>query len=106
VITGDFNIFWSRSGQVVELGLDVRDSLSSIELISSLLEVVLHQVDVLVVVFFVDTGVSDHTDAEQMETLCYTLAFQKGFWRKVHLSCWWESLGTGKIASYVDNREL
>ena len=64
VITGDFNIFWSRSGQVVELRFDVRDSLSGIELISSLLEVVLHQVDVLVVVFFVDTRVSDHTDAE------------------------------------------
>lgn len=106
VVTGDFNIFWSRSGQVVELRLDVRDSFPSVELITGLLEVVLHQVNVLVVVFFVNTRVSDHTDAEQMETLCHSLAFQKCFGSKVYLCCWWQSLGTGKVASYVDNREL
>jgi len=48
----------------VELRLDIGNGFSLIEFLTSLFEVMLHHVNILVVVLLVDTRVSDHADAE------------------------------------------
>lgn len=76
MVTSDLNLLWSSSYLVVELRLDVGDGLTIVEFVTSLFEVVLHHINITIIVLFVNSWVSDHTDTEKMEALSYSLALQ------------------------------
>jgi hypothetical protein len=59
VISGLFDEFWGCSDLVMALWNDIFTLLASVEHITSLLEVVLHHVNVVIVVLEVNTGIPD-----------------------------------------------
>lgn len=69
------NKFWRGADLVEAFRFDVRVLLVLVEGVTSLLEVVLHQVDVVLIVLHVDARVLDQNDAELVEALCHFLAF-------------------------------
>ena len=82
VVPRHLNIFGSSSHLVVEFCFDIIDLLTSVEELSCLLKVVLHQIDVVIIVFVIDTRVSDKEDAELVEAFSDLLALNLCLVRK------------------------
>lgn len=74
MITSDLNVFGRGTDLIVRLRPDVLDLLTVVEAIAGLLEVVLHQVDVLLISAEVNPRVSYEDDAELVEALSDFLA--------------------------------
>ena len=74
MVSGNLSVLWHHSYLVQTIWFDVSELLSTIKLVTSLLEVLLHHVDVGVVVIHVNSGVSDEKNTKFMEALCHFLA--------------------------------
>ena len=82
---------------VVPLWFDVFAVFTAVEFCSCVSKVLLHEVNVIIIVLHVDTGVLDEDDAEAVEALGDLLALFDGSCRGVLFS-------TAHIKVKVDNR--
>jgi hypothetical protein len=78
MVAGFLDVFRGGTDLVVMFLLDVVNLLTSVECLTSLGKVVLHQVNVFIIVFHVHAWVLDQDDAELVEALCNLLALFKG----------------------------
>jgi len=100
MLSGLLDVFGGGPHLIMELRLDVVDSLVCVEAAPNVGKVLLHQVDVVVVVLHVDTRVTDEENAEAMEAFgnFFTL-FQGCLGRATVRGC-------AQVEVHVNNRHI
>lgn len=105
VVSGSLDLLWSDSYLEVELRLCLLELFSSIELVRSSLEVSLHEVNVVFVVFLISARVLEDEDAVVVEAEgdLLALAFPPGEFLEVemHVDDWHLVETLGKLATFV-----
>ena len=80
MVSGNLELLWAHANLVVAFRLSLFKFFSSVELLASAAEVLLHEVDVVAVVLLLSSWVFHNKDSVFVEGICYLLAEILDFW--------------------------